>query len=243
LKDKIIKELQQTGRDGIYDLIEFLKESDFFTAPASVKYHLNWKGGLALHSWHVYENYKDLFDKYVNLGLAIHFPLFDSMIIEGLLHDVNKIGKYKIDDEPATDKQINYLNSLYSNYKKKDIFCLSFDVESITKSYASDLIEWLKNNPEDEKPKQKTNYTYKDNNLPLGHGEKSVSIIQDFIDLKDREKLAIRWHMLAFEDGVYNGSKNRDFNRAKDLYPDVQLLQLADYEATFKEQYIPEGSE
>jgi hypothetical protein len=241
LKDKIIKELQQTGRDGIYDLIEFLKESDFFTAPASVNYHLNWKKGLSIHSWHVKENLRRFHKRYQKI-IPGTFP-YDSVTIEGLLHDVNKIGKYKIDDEPASDKQINYLNSLYSNYKKKDIFCLSFDVESITKSYASDLIEWLKNNPEDEKPKQKTNYTYKDNNLPLGHGEKSVSIIQDFIDLKDREKLAIRWHMSAFEDGVYNGSKNRDFNRAKDLYPDVQLLQLADYEATFKEQYIPEGSE
>jgi len=31
--------------------------------------------------------------------------------------------------------------------------------------------------------------------LPLGHGEKSVIILQNYIDLKEEEMIAIRWHL------------------------------------------------
>ena len=47
--------------------------------------------------------------------------------------------------------------------------------------------------------------------------------------------------MGAWEEGILNGGKTRDFNRAKELYPDVQLLQMADYEATFYEQFMKVG--
>ncbi|MCF8009270.1 MAG: hypothetical protein K9K32_05845, partial [Halanaerobiales bacterium] len=232
------------------DLIDYLKESDFFTAPASANHHLNCKGGLALHSWHVYENYCRLHKRYQIITPG-PFP-FKSVVIESLLHDVCKIDRYKIDDEPASKKQLNYLESLIrkniTSITKRGLenkLCnwFNFDVgrlnkNFIEKSYCSSLIDWLKNRPDEDPPEKEENWTYKDDNLPLGHGEKSVSIIQDFIELKDREKLAIRYHMGAWEDGVLNGGKNRGFNRARELYPDVQLLQMADYEATFYESYL-----
>jgi hypothetical protein len=90
-------------------------------------------------------------------------------------------------------------------------------------------------------PKYIESWTYADDNFPMGHGEKSVSILQDFIKLEDREKLAIRYHMSCWEDGIFNGNKSRDFNRAKELYPDVQLLQMVDYEATFRERFMKAG--
>ena len=111
----------------------------------------------------------------------------------------------------------------------------------LTKSFASELIDWLKNRSEEKPPEFKENWTYAEDNFPFGHGEKSVSILQDFIKLEEREKLAIRYHMSSWEDGVLNGGKSRDFNRAKELYPDVQLLQMADYEATFAEQFMKAG--
>ena len=45
--------LRSTHRKGIEDLITFLNESDFFTAPCSVKFHLACKGGLASHTVNV----------------------------------------------------------------------------------------------------------------------------------------------------------------------------------------------
>ena len=44
MKEEFIKLLKETNREGIDKLIEFLEGSDFFEAPASTKYHGNWKG-------------------------------------------------------------------------------------------------------------------------------------------------------------------------------------------------------
>ena len=41
-------------RQGASDLLEWLKKTDFCTAPASSKYHLACKGGLVQHSVNVY---------------------------------------------------------------------------------------------------------------------------------------------------------------------------------------------
>ena len=42
-------------RDGIEALLSWLEASDFFTAPASTKFHLSEEGGLCAHSINVYE--------------------------------------------------------------------------------------------------------------------------------------------------------------------------------------------
>ena len=47
-KDKI-------KREGADKLLEFLERSDFFTAPASTRYHGAYEGGLLRHSLNVYE--------------------------------------------------------------------------------------------------------------------------------------------------------------------------------------------
>ena len=68
--------------------------------------------------------------------------------------------------------------------------------------------------------------------LPLGHGEKSVMMIQDFIRLTNREKLAIRWHMVAFDAGIhFNYPSGYAFRKASQD-PLVVLLFTADYEAS-----------
>lgn len=41
-----------------------------------------------------------------------------------------------------------------------------------------------------------------DDQLPLGHGEKSAMLAQRFIELTDDELLAIRWHMGGFDDAA-----------------------------------------
>ena len=64
--------------------------------------------------------------------------------------------------------------------------------------------------------------------VPLGHGEKSVIIIQDYIKLTEEEKLAIRWHM-----GAYCGQQDwNNYGAAIDLYPLVLALHEADMEAS-----------
>lgn len=72
--------------------------------------------------------------------------------------------------------------------------------------------------------------TYKNEKttFPYGHGEKSVDILRDFIDLTINEKLAIRYHMGAYE------SKEcwNDLGYAQEISPLVLWLHVADVVAT-----------
>jgi 23S rRNA maturation-related 3'-5' exoribonuclease YhaM len=87
-KIQIIQILAQTGRAEIESLITFLENSDFFTAPASTKYHGAYEGGLAEHSLFVWHVLKEK-NKYYGLGLSE-----DTMAITALGHDLCKIGFY-----------------------------------------------------------------------------------------------------------------------------------------------------
>lgn len=93
LKEKIEKTLKKVKRKGMKKLIKYLKEeTDYFTAPASTKYHLAKEQGLAIHSWNVYENLKKKAKEYKE---KIGTIKEETIIICGLLHDICKINTYK----------------------------------------------------------------------------------------------------------------------------------------------------
>ena len=91
MKEQIIELLKSTNREGMDGLIEFLEKSDFFRAPASTRFHGDHEGGLAEHSFKVYEILKE---KVKIAGLDIPE---ESIIISALLHDICKTNFYKID--------------------------------------------------------------------------------------------------------------------------------------------------
>ena len=69
--------------------------------------------------------------------------------------------------------------------------------------------------------------------LPLGHGEKSLYLISKFIPLSDAEAAAIRWHMGAWTPGLTTDySLSNAYNAAVEKYPLVTLLATADNLAT-----------
>ena len=84
-KERFLELLRKVNRDGMDKLIEWLEFSTFFTDPASAKYHGNYEGGLCDHSLAVYE-------EYIKLTNADD----EKAIITCLLHDVCKIGTYKL---------------------------------------------------------------------------------------------------------------------------------------------------
>ena len=55
MKEEFIELLRSTKREGIENLLAFLEKSDFYTAPASTRFHGNYEGGLLEHSMKVYE--------------------------------------------------------------------------------------------------------------------------------------------------------------------------------------------
>ena len=71
MKEKFLEILRKVNREGIEELINFLEKSDFFTAPASTRFHGNHEGGLAEHSIKVYEILKH---KVENCVMDIEIP-------------------------------------------------------------------------------------------------------------------------------------------------------------------------
>jgi len=85
-------------RPGSEELIAWIEKTDFFTAPASTKYHGAHEGGLLEHSIKVYRRLVSLVAE-EKLDVST-----ETVAICALLHDVCKIGLYKIDYKNAKDK-------------------------------------------------------------------------------------------------------------------------------------------
>ncbi len=79
--------LRSTKRDGIEGLIEFIRKSDFYTAPASTRYHSCHEGGLLEHSLNVYDclNTKCKGELWSEMNVTEA-----NIIITALLHDLCK---------------------------------------------------------------------------------------------------------------------------------------------------------
>lgn len=89
MKDTFISLLESTKRQGVYALLAWLEQNtDFYTAPASTKYHGNYEGGLLEHSLDVYRHMLELTKGDHNIST-------DSLIIVSLLHDLCKINFYE----------------------------------------------------------------------------------------------------------------------------------------------------
>lgn len=180
MKEEFIELLKSTKREGIENLISFLEKTDFFEAPASTRFHGDYKGGLLEHSMKVYEIFKE---KVKNASIEINVPE-DTIIITALLHDICKTNFYKVD---------------YRNAK-------------------NELGVW-----------EKVPYYTIEDQIPYGHGEKSVMMITEYIKLTPEEKYAIRWHMGFTEPKEAYSTIGVAYKK----YPIALLLFEADLEATY----------
>ena len=101
MKEKFIELLRSTKREGIENLISFIEKTDFYTAPASTRFHGCYEGGLLEHSMKVYEilNYK------IKNNVIDLFVPDDTIIITALLHDICKVNFYKVDYRNAKNSR------------------------------------------------------------------------------------------------------------------------------------------
>ena len=88
--------LQAVSREGMDKLLEFIRKSDFYTAPASTRFHGAKEGGLLEHSLNVFDC---LMAKKNNAiwNSALTDVTEDSFIISALLHDLCKTYYYIIE--------------------------------------------------------------------------------------------------------------------------------------------------
>ena len=116
-KDRFIKLCKTVHREGMDELLEWLEKTDFYTCPASSKYHGAYPGGLLEHSLNVYDELVRLLNAYPEITECN----YDSVIIAALFHDLCKVGFY------TTEKR-NRKNDLgqwesYDYYTVKEKFC------------------------------------------------------------------------------------------------------------------------
>lgn len=186
LHDQFVHTVQnEIHRDGIENLLSWLETTDFFTAPASAKYHSCFPGGLCLHSLNVHQR---IMTK-VSAGDGIDR---ESLAIVSLFHDLCKANFYKQDLRNTKDESGQWIKVPY--------------------------------------------YTF-DDQFPLGHGEKSLFLIQRYIELTNEEALAVRWHMGNF--GLMIGSNEMiALNNAMRKSRLLIMLQQADTEAAFWDETV-----
>lgn len=177
---------QYIHREGAEELLSWMEQTDFFTAPASARYHSCYAGGLCQHSINVFECLwayikRKRVQEIYQLSTADYSD--ESLAIVGLLHDLCKTNVYKAGFRNVKD----------------------------------DNGQW----------QRVPNYTFEDN-VPYGHGEKSVFMINRFMKLTDMESFAIRFHM-----GFSGDEDNRMVGQALAKYPLAFAVSVADSEATY----------
>ena len=90
------------SREGSDALLNWLCKSDFFTAPASTRYHGAYEGGLCEHSVNVYERLVQL----VNAVLPEKDrPGMETLAIIALCHDLCKVGVYHLEQKWRKDER------------------------------------------------------------------------------------------------------------------------------------------
>jgi hypothetical protein len=165
-------------RDGVNKLLAYLEKSDFYTAPASTRYHHSREGGLCEHSIEVFKN-------------LVNEPRLNDISMEtkaivGLFHDFCKIGYYEVSSRNTKDENGKWIQVPY--YTVNDL-------------------------------------------LPYGHGEKSVLLVSEFIELTLEEKMAIRWHM-----GGYEPKEHYNYlSKAYEEFPLAMELHFADMRSSYGE--------
>lgn len=91
-KDRFLYIYRETiHRDGSAELLSWLEDSDFFTAPASTRFHGSHPGGLLEHSLNVYDCF---LQELCAEGLTGAYTP-ENVSICALLHDVCKVNFYK----------------------------------------------------------------------------------------------------------------------------------------------------
>ena len=172
-------------REGADKLLEFLEGSDFFTAPASTRYHGSHEGGLCEHSINVYECLCDYMARPRVKELYGMNYSDESIAIVSLLHDVCKT---------------NFYVETTRNVKENGVW-------------------------------KTVPYYSIDDQLPYGHGEKSVYMISAYMKLTRDEAFAIRYHMGFAESN--NGTYINNVGKAYEMFPIAFAVSVADMEASY----------
>lgn len=165
--------LSEIKREGINDLLGFIRKSDFYTAPASTRFHLSEQGGLLKHSLHVYECLNAKVDASIWKDVLKDVSR-ETILIVSLLHDLCKTYYYTTD---------------FKNQK-------TYDADKVSAASSREV----KHDAKGDYIWETVPCFTVDNKYPLGHGSKSVVFILQYMKLSMEEITAITYHMGAYCD-------------------------------------------
>jgi len=129
--------LHRVKRKGMRDLVRWLEVTDYFSAPASTRFHGSYRKGLVKHCENVYMLFREKNNRFC-LGLSE-----ETVIITAFLHDLCKVNLYKDNILKNGDKAtIPYKTKedLPIGHCTKSIFLISKFIE-LTKQEAL-IIRW-----------------------------------------------------------------------------------------------------
>ncbi len=199
--ERFEKLLSGIQREGVDKLLSFIQKSDFYTAPASTRFHLSCEGGLLKHSLHVYECLIAKRNSPIWSNILSNVS-DETLVIVSLLHDLCKTYFYVKD---------------FRNQK-------TYEPEKVSAA-----------SPREVKHDAKGDYIWEtvptytiENKYPLGHGQKSVYFILQYMKLSMEEIAAITHHMGAYCDS----SQWNELGEAYEKWPLCLALHEADAEAT-----------
>ena len=136
VKEKFIQVYNEhIKREGADKLLEYLlsASSDFFTAPASARYHSSYEGGLCEHSLNVFDCLVGYLESpHVRDDLKLSYSM-ESIAIVSLLHDLCKINVYKkgfrnVKDESGAWKRVDtfeYDDPMPYGHGEKSVYMIS----------------------------------------------------------------------------------------------------------------------
>lgn len=115
-KKRFISLCETVNREGLDELLEWLENNDFYTCPASSRFHGAYPGGLLEHSLNVYDELKRLLSVYPEIKVSE-----DSVVVAALFHDLCKVNMYVT--EKRNRKNENGQWESYDAYTIKEKFC------------------------------------------------------------------------------------------------------------------------
>ena len=129
----------------------------------------------------------------------------------------------------------NCLKDYLSRQRTKDVYGMNYTDESIALvSLLHDVCKMnfysvdYRNAKNEQGVWEKVPYYTINDQLPYGHGEKSVYIVSGFMRLTREEAFAIRYHM------GFSGIEDRNgIGKAFEMFPLAFALSVADMEATY----------
>lgn len=161
------------------DFVEFLASSDFYTAPASTKYHSNFPGGLTYHCCLLLSRLVIIVKPQTEAELG-------KLVLLAVGHDLCKVNVYK---PYFTNEKIDGPAKRLDNAGNMQIDKYQ------TKTWA---------NGDQYHYEERMKYAFEDK-IPQGHGQKSLNMLLGYLPLSVTEDMAaaIDGHMRDYDNNPY----------------------------------------